>query len=48
MAQVYRVVAISSDGTTNTYVYAYDPIGFSVLERSGLKRFSNGAWFDAT
>ncbi|MDB5439120.1 MAG: hypothetical protein JWM33_1547 [Caulobacteraceae bacterium] len=47
MATGYRVTATSDDGATNTYVYACDPIGFSVFERSGLKRFSNGVWFDA-
>ncbi len=47
IASAYRATAVSADGTVNTYTLAYDPLGGSVGQRSGLKRYQNGQWVDA-
>ena len=42
-----KAVAKSADGTINEYLFAWDARGGFVGERSGLKRYAQGAWFDA-
>jgi hypothetical protein len=46
-ARGYRVVARSAFGRTVTRLYAYDAHGEAILENNGLKRWTNGVWFDA-
>ena len=43
----YRVVSVTRDGDIHNHTFGYDPSGGSVSQFSGLKRYSNGQWFDA-
>jgi hypothetical protein len=47
LAVGYEATARARDGSLHRYTYAWDPAGGAVFERSGLKRFANGVWFDA-
>jgi hypothetical protein len=46
-ARAYRVVANTTFGDRVTRLYAYDANGEMIFENKGLKRWSNGVWFDA-
>jgi hypothetical protein len=47
-ARAYQVTARCGDGSVDTHICAYDPLGFSVFRRSGLKVYSDGSWRDVT
>lgn len=42
-----KATAKSADGAINEYLFAWDAGGGFIGERSGLKRYAHGAWFDA-
>lgn len=42
-----KATARSADGTISEYLFAWDGGGGFVGQRSGLKRYAHGAWFDA-